>query len=118
MLPDNSELVRQDYIMTITLHKHDIPADLDLGNSIAVDTETQGLSMVRDKLCLVQLSAGDGNAHIVQMDRNSYDCPNLKAMLGNPKTETIYHFAGPILIFSTTAYAARIRGAHDQQFQR
>jgi len=79
--------------MTIHFHKHDIPADLDLGTSIAVDTETQGLSMVRDKLCLVQLSAGDGNAHIVQMDRSSYDCPNLKKMLGNPNTETIYHFA-------------------------
>lgn len=79
--------------MTIHLHKHDIPADLDLGTSIAVDTETQGLSMVRDKLCLVQLSAGDGDAHIVQMDRRSYDAPNLKKMLGNPETETIYHFA-------------------------
>ncbi|MGB0907343.1 MAG: ribonuclease D [Maricaulaceae bacterium] len=79
--------------MSIHFHKHDIPADLDLGKSIAVDTETQGLSMVRDKLCLVQLSAGDGDAHIVQMDRNSYDCPNLKAMLSNPETETIYHFA-------------------------
>lgn len=79
--------------MTITLHKHDIPADLDLGHSIAIDTETQGLSMVRDKLCLVQLSAGDGNAHIVQMDRQTYDCPNLKALLNNKKVETIYHFA-------------------------
>lgn len=49
--------------------------------------------MVRDKLCLVQLSSGDGDAHIVQMDRRSYDAPNLKKMLGNPETETIYHFA-------------------------
>lgn len=79
--------------MTITLHKGDLPADLDLGHSLAIDTETQGLSMVRDKLCLVQISSGDGNAHIVQMDRRSYDCPNLKAVLNNPKTETIYHFA-------------------------
>lgn len=78
--------------MTNYLHKHDLPNDVDLGPSIAVDTETQGLSLVRDKLCLVQLSSGDGHAHIVQMDRDSYDCPNLKAQLSNPETETIYHF--------------------------
>ncbi|WP_371396795.1 ribonuclease D [Fretibacter rubidus] len=74
------------------LHKNDLPDGLDLGPTIAVDTETQGLSLVRDKLCLVQLSSGDGDAHVVQMNRDSYDCPNLKAQLSNPKTETIYHF--------------------------
>ncbi|RKQ69025.1 ribonuclease D [Litorimonas taeanensis] len=79
--------------MTVHFHKGDLPDNLDLGTSIAVDTETQGLSLVRDKLCLVQLSAGDGDAHIVQMDRNTYDAPNLKALLSNPKVETIYHFA-------------------------
>ncbi|HFB54773.1 MAG TPA: ribonuclease D, partial [Hellea balneolensis] len=56
-------------------------------------TETQGLSMVRDKLCLVQLSSGDGDAHIVQVDRSSYDCPNLKALLADPNVEKIFHFA-------------------------
>jgi len=75
------------------LHKNDLPDGLDLGNVIAVDTETQGLSLVRDKLCLVQLSSGDGDAHIVQVNRTTYDCPNLKALLSNPKVETIYHFA-------------------------
>ena len=55
--------------MTVTLYKGDIPEGLDFGSSVAVDTETQGLSLLRDKLCLVQLSSGDGNAHIVQMDR-------------------------------------------------
>ncbi len=79
--------------MTIHLHKGDLPAGLEFGNSIAVDTETQGLSLVRDKLCLVQLSSGDGDAHIVQLDRNSYDCPNLKALLANPDIEKIFHFA-------------------------
>lgn len=79
--------------MTVHFHKGDLPEGLDLGTSIAVDTETQGLSLVRDKLCLVQLSSGDGDAHIVQMDRNSYDAPNLKALLSNPDVETIYHFA-------------------------
>jgi len=79
--------------MTIHLHKHDLPEGLDFGKSVAVDTETQGLSLVRDKLCLVQLSAGDGDAHIVQMDRETYECPNLKALLANPDVEKIFHFA-------------------------
>ena len=79
--------------MTVTLHKGDLPAGIDFGSAVAVDTETQGLSLVRDKLCLVQLSAGDGNAHIVQMNRETYDAPNLKAVLGNPQIEKIFHFA-------------------------
>ena len=79
--------------MSITLHKGDIPADLDLGTVIAVDTETQGLNPQRDKLCLVQLSSGDGSAHIVQLDRETYDAPNLKAMLGNQDNLKIFHFA-------------------------
>jgi ribonuclease D len=79
--------------MTIHLHKHDLPADIDFGRAVAIDTETQGLSLVRDKLCLVQLSAGDGDAHIVQMDRNRYDAPNLKALLLNEDVTKIFHFA-------------------------
>ncbi len=75
------------------LHRGDLPADIDLGRVVAVDTETQGLSLVRDRLCLVQLSAGDGDAHIVQPDRSSYDCPNLKRLLGDPGVEKILHFA-------------------------
>ena len=79
--------------MSVTLHRHDLPDGLTFEKSIAVDTETQGLSLVRDKLCLVQLSSGDGTAHIVQMDRASYDAPNLKAVLGDPSIEKIFHFA-------------------------
>jgi len=79
--------------MTVTLHKGDLPAGLDFGDSVAVDTETQGLSLVRDKLCLVQLSSGDGNAHIVQVNRDTFDCPNLKALLADTKVEKIFHFA-------------------------
>lgn len=77
----------------ITLHKHDLPEGLKFGSSIAVDTETQGLSMVRDKLCVVQLSSGDGKAHIVQLDRQTYDCPNLKKLLADQSVEKIFHFA-------------------------
>jgi len=79
--------------MAIHLHRGDLPADLDLGPIVAVDTETQGLSLVRDGLCLVQLSAGDGDAHIVQPDRNGYDCPNLQRLLADQSVEKILHFA-------------------------
>jgi ribonuclease D len=79
--------------MTVHYHKGDLPADLDLGPLIAIDTETLGLSLTRDMLCVVQLSAGDGDAHVVQMDRPGYDCPNLKRVLANTGVEKILHFA-------------------------
>ena len=78
--------------MTVHLHKGDLPDHLDLGPVVAVDSETLGLSLVRDALCVVQLSAGDGDAHVVQLDRKTYDCPNLKALLANEKVEKIFHF--------------------------
>lgn len=79
--------------MAIKLYKGDLPAGLTFTGSVAVDTETLGLNPRRDKLCLVQLSAGDGNAHLVQLDRSSYDCPNLKALLADPAITKIFHFA-------------------------
>ena len=79
--------------MAITVHKGDLPADLDFGTSVAVDSETLGLNTFRDKLCVVQLSSGDGNAHLVQMNRGSYDAPNLKALMENPDVLKIFHFA-------------------------
>jgi ribonuclease D len=79
--------------MTITLHKGDLPDGLSFGSSIAVDTEAMGLNNLRDRLCLVQLSAGDGNAHLVQFEAGQYDCPNLKKLLGDNKVTKIFHFA-------------------------
>lgn len=79
--------------MTVHFHKNDLPDGMTFSGSLAVDTETQGLSMVRDKLCLVQLSAGDGDAHIVQVNRDTYHCPNLKAVLSDQTLEKIFHFA-------------------------
>lgn len=76
----------------ITLHKGDLPEGLDLGPVIAVDTEAMGLNPLRDNLTLVQISAGDGKAHIVQLSRD-YDCPNLKALLTDPQVLKIFHFA-------------------------
>jgi ribonuclease D len=78
--------------MTVHLHKGDLPDDLDLGPIVAVDSETLGLSLVRDALCVVQLSSGDGDAHVVQLDRKTYDCPNLKVLLANERVEKIFHF--------------------------
>tara|TARA_R110000868_G_scaffold56546_14_gene175067 strand:- start:1782 stop:2393 length:612 start_codon:yes stop_codon:yes gene_type:complete len=79
--------------MAITLHKGDLPDGLSFGASVAVDTETMGLNPHRDPLCLVQLSAGDGNAHLVQLDRETYDAPNLRRLMGNPDVLKIFHFA-------------------------
>ncbi len=79
--------------MNITLYKGDIPKDLDFGDSVAIDTETLGLVPERDPLCLIQLSSGDGNAHLLQFDRSNYDAPNLKKILSNNKCKKIFHFA-------------------------
>ena len=79
--------------MAIKLYKGDLPAGVDFGSSVAIDTETLGLLPRRDKLCLVQLSSGDGNAHLVQLDRTSYDAPHLKALLVNPEVTKIFHYA-------------------------
>ena len=79
--------------MTITLHRGDLPGDLDLGDVVAVDTETMGLDPHRDRLCVVQLSAGDGTAHLVQIPRGHRDAPNLVRLLGDPAVLKIFHFA-------------------------
>ena len=79
--------------MTIYLHKGDLPADLKIGPNVAVDTETMGLNPLRDRLCLVQLSTGDGDAHLVQLKKADYAAPNLKAVLANPEITKLFHFA-------------------------
>lgn len=79
--------------MSITLHKGDLPDGLSFGSSVAVDSETMGLNPHRDPLCLVQLSAGDGTAHLVQLDRASYDAPNLRALMADQSVLKLFHFA-------------------------
>jgi ribonuclease D len=74
------------------LHDGDLPDGLDLGPSVAIDSETMGLRLGRDPLCVVQLSAGDGNAHVVQLRRPLYDAPNLKRLLTDPKVLKLFHF--------------------------
>jgi ribonuclease D len=82
----------REKLMTITLHQNDLPSGLSFGDSVAVDCEMMGLNPNRDRLCLVQLSAGDGNAHLVRFEAGKYDAPNLKKILGDPKILKIFHF--------------------------
>ncbi|MGY8990729.1 MAG: ribonuclease D [Rhodospirillales bacterium] len=78
---------------TIILHQGDLPSDVRFEGSVAVDSETLGLNLARDKLCLVQLSAGDGTCHLVQLDRRTYDAPNLKALFTDASVVKIFHYA-------------------------
>ncbi len=74
------------------LHDGDLPDGLDLGPSVAIDSETMGLRLGRDPLCVVQLCAGDGDAHVVQLRRPLYDAPNLKRLLTDPAVLKLFHF--------------------------
>jgi ribonuclease D len=79
--------------MTNYLHKGDLPDGLSFGASVAVDSETLGLNPHRDRLCVVQLSAGDGDCHLVQFEKGAYDAPNLKALMLDANVTKIFHFA-------------------------
>ena len=77
----------------IKLHKNDVPDDLDLGNVIAVDGEFMGLNVRRDPLCLIQISSGNSDAHVVQLDRENYNAPNLVKILADKNVKKLFHFA-------------------------
>ena len=77
----------------IKLHKNDLPDDLKLGNVIAVDGEFMGLNVRRDPLCLIQISSGNSDAHIVQLDRQTYDAPNLIKLLSDKNIKKLFHYA-------------------------
>ncbi|MEI8393268.1 MAG: ribonuclease D [Rhodospirillaceae bacterium] len=79
--------------MPIDLHDGDLPDGLTWGDCVAIDTETMGLNPPRDRLCLVQLSAGDGTAHIVQFRDGDYRAPNLRRLLTDPAVTKLFHFA-------------------------
>ena len=85
--------------MNIKLHKNDLPDDLELGNLIAIDGEFMGLNIRRDPLCLIQISSGNSDAHIIQLDRNSYKAPNLINVLQNDKIKKIFHYGRADLAF-------------------
>ena len=78
--------------MAISLHLGDLPAELSFGPIVAIDTETMGLNPHRDRLCLVQLSSGDGNAHLVQIARGPVRAPRLAALIADPQVLKLFHF--------------------------
>lgn len=79
--------------MAIELHEGDLPASVKLGTTVAIDTETMGLNPNRDRLCLVQLSGGNGDCHIVRLSKGNYDAPRLKALIADPAVVKLFHFA-------------------------
>jgi len=78
--------------VAVHYHEGDLPDSLNLGAVVAIDSETMGLRFRRDDLCVVQLSAGDGEAHVVRLNRPAYDCPNLKRLLADPRVLKLFHF--------------------------
>ena len=83
----------------IKLHNEDLPDDLTFSDKIAVDCEFMGLNVERDKLCLVQISSGKNDAHIIKLDRENYNCPNLKKILLNKNINKIFHYARADMLF-------------------
>lgn len=79
--------------MAAFLYKNDLPNNLDLGNIIAIDTEAMGLKITRDRLCLIQISGGNGHAHLVQFEKDNFNAPNLKKLLTDKNITKIFHFA-------------------------
>jgi ribonuclease D len=86
-------LISKASLMTVRLHRGDLPDLSRYTSSVAIDTETMGLNPHRDRLCVVQLSNGDGSADVVQIPKDHREAPNLKALLGNPNITKIFHFA-------------------------
>lgn len=80
-------------IVSISYHTGDLPAGLSFGDCVAIDTETMGLNLQRDRLCVIQLSAGDGDAHVVHFPDRDYRAPHLRALLADPKVTKLFHFA-------------------------
>jgi ribonuclease D len=93
MLPGDDDLALSRSFMTIHVHQGDLPAGLGFGDSVAIDTETLGLVPYRDRLCVVQLSAGDGDAHVVQIAAGQKAAPNLMRLLADPKVTKLFHYA-------------------------
>ena len=103
--------------MDIKLHKNDLPKELKFGNKIAVDCEFMGLNFLRDKLCLVQISSGKSDAHIVQLDRKNYDAPNLKKVLSDKSVTKIFHYARSDLVFIKKYLSISLENLEDTKLQ-
>jgi len=96
----------------IKLHKEDLPDQLSLGDNIAVDCEFMGLNVERDNLCLVQISSGKNDAHIIQLNIDNYNAPNLKKILENTNISKIFHFARADLLFIKKYLNVKVENVH------
>ena len=85
--------------LDIKLHKEDLPDQISLSDKIAIDCEFMGLNVERDRLCLVQISSGNNDAHIIQLNKEKYNAPNLKRLLKNENIKKIFHYARADLLF-------------------
>ena len=85
--------------LDIKLHKKDLPDEIVFSDKIAIDCEFTGLNIERDRLCLLQISSGKNDAHIIQLDKDDYNAPNLKKILGNKNINKLFHFARADLLF-------------------
>ena len=85
--------------LDIKLHRTDLPVEIEFSDKIAIDCEFTGLNIERDRLCLLQISSGKNDAHIIQLDKNNYEAPNLKKILNNKKINKLFHFARADLLF-------------------
>ena len=103
--------------MDIKVHKTDLPEDLQVGNSIAVDCEFMGLNFQRDKLSLVQISSGNSDAHIIQLDRNEYKAPILKKILSDKSIKKMFHFARADLTFIKKYLLIDVHNIEDTKLQ-
>ena len=103
--------------MDIKLHKNDLPKELKFGNKIAVDCEFMGLNFLRDKLCLVQISSGNSDAHIVQLDRKTYEAPNLKKILSDKLITKIFHYGRSDLVFIKKYLNVNVENLEDTKLQ-
>ena len=101
----------------IKLHKNDLPEDLNLGNTIAIDGEFMGLNVNRDPLCLLQISSGNMDAHIVQLNRETYKAPNLIKLLNNKNVTKIFHYARADLTFIKHYLKIEVANIQDTKIQ-
>ena len=101
----------------IKLHKNDLPEDLNLGNTIAIDGEFMGLNVNRDPLCLLQISSGNMDAHIVQLNRETYKAPNLVKLLQNKNITKIFHYARADLTFIKHYLKIEVLNIQDTKIQ-
>ena len=103
--------------MDIKVHKTDLPEDLNVGKRVAVDCEFMGLNFQRDKLCLVQISSGNSDAHIVQLDRNEYKAPVLKKILSDKSIKKIFHYSRSDLTFIKKYLLVDVNNIEDTKLQ-